>query len=88
MSLPKTNEPVIFPPQFSENVVKEDGTANNRLYSFFQGLASRIPIEDSGNPEGRFEANAGRLYIDRDGSQGSRIYMKTTNGGNTGWEIA
>ena len=89
MTLQANNEPVVVPPDRIDPLVdKETGNGVQRFYTWIQAISQRIPIEGSGSPESRFEANAGRLYVDRDGAQGERIYMKTTNGGNTGWELA
>jgi len=87
LTLQANDEPVIVPPDRIDPLL-EDDIASLRYYAWIQAMSQRIPIEGSGSPEGVFDANAGRLYIDRDGAQGQRIYMKTTNGTNTGWEFA
>lgn len=87
MSLQANNEPEIIPPDRLDELL-EGPNATQRFYTWIQSVSQRIPIEGAGSPEGSLEANKGRLYIDRDGSQGERIYMKTTNGGKTGWELA
>ena len=87
MTLLASDEPFIVPPDRLDPLLEEE-TASQRFYTWIQAMSQRIHLEGSGSPEGSLEANAGRLYVDRDGAQGERIYMKTTNGGNTGWEFA
>lgn len=78
----------MVPPDRQEPLLDENQSATERFYSLLQALASRVPIFGSGDPNGQFQANKGRLFVDIDGIQGERIWMKTTNGGRTGWEIA
>lgn len=40
-------------------------------------------LEGSGSPEGVVVAPVGKKYVD---TSASDIYMKATNGGNTGWK--
>ena len=87
MTLPAIDEPFIVPPDRIDPLVL-DSVATQRFYGWIQGMSDRIPLEGDGSPEGNLEANQGRLYVDRQGAQGQRIYMKTTNGGVTGWELA
>lgn len=86
MTLLASDEPFVIPPDRLDPLIEDEG-ASQRFYAWIQGVSSRIPLEGSGSPEGSLEADSGRLYIDRDGIQGERVYMKTTNGGNTGWEF-
>lgn len=87
MTLLNINEPVIIPPERYDPLIEEDATASQRFYFMLQTMAERIPIYGTGDPNGQFEANQGRLYVDTNGAQGSRVYMKTTNGGATGWDV-
>ena len=87
MTLQADNEPIIVPPDRIDPLLEAD-IASQRFYTWIQAISQRIPIEGSGSPEGVIVANKGRFYIDRDGAQGARFYMKTTNGSATGWEFA
>ena len=87
MTLLASDQPYVIPPDRVDALLEGEG-ASQRFYAWIQGISARIPLEGSGSPEDGLEADAGRLYIDRDGAQGSRIYMKTTNGSKTGWELA
>ena len=88
MTLLRNDEPFVYPPDRQETLLDENGSATERFYTLLQGLSARIPIYGSGDPNGQFEANKGRLFVNIDGAQGQRIWMKTTNGGRTGWEVA
>lgn len=44
-------------------------------------------VQGSGSPEGAVNGEQFDMYLDLAGSPGARLYVKTTNGGNTGWEI-
>jgi hypothetical protein len=87
VTLLANDQPELVPPDRLDPLL-EGENASQRFYTWIQGVSERTPLEGSGSPEGSLEANKGRLYIDRDGVQGQRIYMKTTNGGNTGWQFA
>lgn len=41
--------------------------------------------QGDGTPEGNLAGIQGDRYFRRDGSAGTFLYVKTTNGGNTGW---
>lgn len=88
MTLLRNDEPYIVPPDRQEVLLDENGSATERFYTMLQGLSARVPIYGEGEPNGQFEADKGRLYVDREGVQGERIWMKTTNGSRVGWEIA
>ena len=87
MTLQASDEPIVVPPDRIDPWL-EGSILSQRSYAWIQAISERIPIEGSGSPEGVITANKGRFYIDRDGAQGERFYMKTTNGNNTGWEFA
>jgi hypothetical protein len=87
LTLQANDQPFIIPLDRTDPAV-EDGVATQRLYAWMQAISDRIPLEGSGSPEGSLTANKGRLYVNREGIQGERIYMKTTNGGNVGWQLA
>ncbi len=89
MTLQADNTPFIVPPDRLDPLLEDEGrNATQRFYAWINDMSGRITLEGNGTPEGSLEANAGRLYIDKDGVQGERIWFKTTNGGSDGWELA
>ena len=44
-------------------------------------------IRGTGSPEGRISAEIGATYIDTAKINGALKWIKTTNGGNTGWKV-
>ena len=44
-------------------------------------------IRGTGSPEGRISAEIGATYIDTAKTNGALKWIKTTNGGNTGWKV-
>jgi len=87
LTLQASDEPRVVPPDRLDPITDDEGTTQ-RFYAWIQDISSRVILEGNGSPEGSLEANQGRLYIDKEGIQGERIYFKTTNGGQTGWEFA
>ena len=49
--------------------------------------ASRWEIHGTGMPNGVVEAEIGTTYIDKNKTNGAFKWIKTTNGGNQGWEV-
>ena len=49
--------------------------------------ASRWEIHGTGMPNGVVEAEIGTTYIDKNKTNGAFKWIKTTNGGNRGWEV-
>lgn len=45
-------------------------------------------IRGTGSPEGRISAEIGATYIDTAKTNGALKWIKTTDGGNTGWKVA
>ena len=88
MTLLTSDEPFVVPPDRLDPLL-EGEAGSQRLYAWIESVSDRLPLEGNGSPEGSLEANIGRLYVNKLGAQGSRIYMKATdNGENTGWELA
>lgn len=87
MTVQASDNPFIIPIDRLDPLL-ENEVASQRFFAWIQDVSDRIPLEGKGNPNDSLEANQGRLYIDKSGVQGERIYMKTTNGGKTGWELA
>ena len=48
---------------------------------------NRYEIHGTGMPNGVVEAEIGTTYIDKNKTNGAFKWIKTTNGGNTGWEV-
>ena len=87
MTLQADNTPVILLPDRLDPILEEDAVTQ-RFYAWMETVSERAIMVGNGSPESSLEANIGQLYLDKDGSQGQRLYFKTTNGGNTGWEFA
>ncbi|EGF86002.1 hypothetical protein [Gemella haemolysans] len=49
--------------------------------------ASQYEIHGTGMPNGVVEAEIGTTYIDKNKTNGAFKWIKTTNGGNQGWEV-
>ena len=49
--------------------------------------ANQFEIHGSGMPNGVVEAEIGTTYVDKNKTNGALKWIKTTNGGNTGWEV-
>ena len=57
--------------------------------SISNGNTVELPTELSGHgfPEGKVSAHIGNTYIDLDVTNGALKWIKSTEGGNTGWKI-
>ena len=65
---------------------------NNSTLSISGGNSVELPvniyeIHGSGIPNGVVEAEIGTTYVDKNKTNGALKWIKTTNGGNTGWEV-
>ena len=49
--------------------------------------ANQWEIHGMGMPNGVVEAEIGTTYVDKNKTNGALKWIKTTNGGNTGWEV-
>ena len=49
--------------------------------------ANQWEIHGTGMPNGVVEAEIGTTYVDKNKTNGALKWIKTTNGGNTGWEV-
>lgn len=87
MTLKSDDTPVILLPDRLDPILEEE-SPTQRFYAWMEIVSERIPMIGNGAPEDSLEANIGQLYIDKLGTQGNRIYFKTTNGGKDGWELA
>ena len=67
-------------------------TLNNGTLSITGGNSVELPvsryeIHGTGMPNGVVEAEIGTTYIDKNKTNGAFKWIKTTNGGNEGWEV-
>ena len=67
-------------------------TLNNNTLSITGGNSVELPvnryeIHGSGMPNGVVEADIGTTYVDKNKTNGALKWIKTTDGGNTGWEV-
>ena len=65
-------------------------TLNNNTLSISGGNNIELPIWEihgTGMPNGVVEAEIGTTYVDKNKTNGALKWIKTTNGGNTGWEV-
>lgn len=76
------------------NTLKPNQTLalNNNTLSITGGNSVVLPsnqweIHGTGMPNGVVEAEIGTTYVDKNKTNGALKWIKTTNGGNTGWEV-
>lgn len=76
------------------NTLKPNQTLslNNNTLSITGGNSVELPvnkyeIHGTGMPNGVVEAEIGTTYVDKNKTNGALKWIKTTNGGNTGWEV-
>lgn len=65
---------------------------NNNTLSISGGNSVMLPtnqweIHGTGIPNGVVEAEIGTTYVDKNKTNGALKWIKTTNGGNAGWEV-
>ena len=68
-------------------------TLNNNTLSVTGGNSVELPvnryeIHGTGMPNSVVEAEIGTTYVDKNKTNGALKWIKTTNGGNTGWKVA
>ena len=76
------------------NALKPNQTLslNNSTLSISGGNSVTLPtnkfeIHGTGMPNGVVEAEIGTTYVDKNKTNGALKWIKTTDGGNTGWEV-
>ena len=67
-------------------------TLNNNTLSITGGNSVELPvnryeIHGTGMPNGVVEAEIGTTYVDKNKTNGALKWIKTTDGGNQGWEV-
>lgn len=82
---------MIIPPSQQDAAVDRSGAPENRFIGWCRVVTDKInllaPEEGSGSPEGVVEARKHKQYIDTDYPPGATLYIKTIDGGNTGWQV-
>ena len=89
------NEPVTAPQRgqkITELQLNSGQEVPTQIMAEWMELASRIlerlqVASGSGSPEGVVAAPIDKQYRDTAGVPGSILYIKTTDGGNTGWVL-
>ena len=64
-----------------------DSALVSRVQALESKPASQYEIHGTGMPNGVVEAEIGTTYIDKNKTNGAFKWIKTTNGGNQGWEV-
>ena len=73
---------VIIPTDVGTPIVDGEGRPLQHFFQLLENIAKLEILDGSGSPEGVVEAGIKRQYLD---TQNSVLYIKTTDGGNTGW---
>lgn len=66
-------------------LVEDYGSISTSLNTLSNSIADSVMIVGTGSPEGSVTANESRQYYDTSGGAGSRFYVNSTVGANTGW---
>lgn len=81
----------IIPPHDQFPIVERSGMGVSRFFGWIREITRRVnsltPLEGAGSPEGVVEAGLHKQYIDTDYPLGATLYRKTTETGNTGWQV-
>lgn len=64
-----------------------DSALVSRVQALESKPASQYEIHGTGMPNGVVEAEIGTTYIDKNKTNGAFKWIKTTNGGNQGWDV-
>lgn len=71
---------VITPPSviISPNrlIVDQNGSMSNRMQAWAEQVTELQPLAGTGSPEGLFEANQARFYVDLEALTGAILYVK------------
>lgn len=80
---------MINPPHRSDVVVNAEGRTEQTMRAWMDQvteLLNRLEmLEGDGDPETVVTANKKQLYFNNTGSAGTLVYVKSTDGGKTGW---
>ena len=64
-----------------------DSALVSRVSALENKPTNQFEIHGTGMPNGVVEAELGTTYVDKNKTNGALKWIKTTNGGNTGWEV-
>lgn len=70
-----------------KDTVYNDTEVKQRLTALENKPNNQWEIHGTGMPNGVVEAPIGTTYVDKNKTNGALKWIKTTNGGNTGWEV-
>ena len=68
-------------------IVDSKGVLTQEAGAYFSVLTARAIITGVGSPEGVVEADKAAIYMDENGTSGAILYVKSSDGGNTGWVL-
>lgn len=69
------------------DTVYNDTEVKQRLTALESKPANQWEIHGTGMPNGVVTADIGTTYVDKNKTNGALKWIKTTNGGNTGWRV-
>ena len=70
------------------DTIYNDTEVKERLTALENRPSSQSEMRGTGMPNGVVEAPIGTTYIDKNKTNGALKWIKTTDGGNTGWKVA
>lgn len=70
------------------DTIYNDAEVKQRLTALESRPTSQSEMRGTGMPNGVVEAEIGTTYVDKNKTNGALKWIKTTNGGNTGWKVA
>ena len=70
-----------------KDTVYNDTEVKQRLTALENKPNNQWEIHGTGMPNGVVEAEIGTTYVDKNKTNGALKWIKTTDGGNTGWEV-
>ena len=70
-----------------KDTVYNDTEVKQRLTALESKPTNQWEIHGTGMPNGVVEAPIGTTYVDKNKTNGALKWIKTTDGGNTGWEV-
>ena len=77
-----------IPQPYNDSALVSRVTALERKTTTNQTLpANQFEIHGTGMPNGVVEAEIGTTYVDKNKTNGALKWIKTTDGGNQGWEV-
>lgn len=74
----------IIPPGRNDALIDRFMKAAQRMNIWMQSVSDLSTLEGTGTPEGAVDGAITRQYLD---TAAGKLYVKTTDGGDTGWSI-